>query len=42
MMVLFDFYWTEYGTELNFGLSCGSYERFAKTASYYCYKNGNP
>ena len=35
-MVLLELYRTKYGTELNFGLSFGSYERFAKTASYYC------
>jgi len=36
MMVLLELYRTKFGTELNFDLSFGSYERFAKAASYYC------
>ena len=42
MLVLLELYQTKFGTELNFDLSFGSYERFAKAASYYCYKNGIP
>ena len=35
VIVLLELYQTKYSTELNFDLSFGRYERFAKTTSYY-------